>query len=399
MKIYIYAAVCVAAAMMAACESDDTDFSGIIDGDAETINPEEYLPSFDFDTSSLTEAEETILAGDNDYVENWNRELTIGIEFSGSTATVSGDCGDATVTTDGAHVTVRLKKDNICLALSGQSSDGWLKIYGDSRFMVELDGLSLCNPEGAAINSQCHKTMYLVLGDGTENSLSDGETYASTGTEDMKGCLFSEGQIVLSGSGSLNVAAQGKNGIASDDYIVTRPGIRLYVEAAAGNGLKANDGIFIRGGVINIASTGVGCKGLNSETGITVTGGRTIVHSSGATRIEDADTTSSAAMKCDSTFTMKGGTLYAKVTGEGGKGINSNLNVRLLGGTVAVVTYGDKLTSSPRAIKADGNIEISSASVVAYSANTSPLKAAGTFTCNGGYSELKENDNFFLVRY
>lgn len=391
--------MCIAAAMMAACESDDTDFSDIIDSNAEAINPDDYLPSFDFDTSSLAEAEETILAGDNDYHENWSRELTIGITFGEGAATISGDCGDATVKTDGAHVTVRLKKDNICLALSGQSSDGWLKIYGDSRFMIEMDGLSLHNPEGAAINSQCKKTMYLVLKDGTENTLSDGETYAATGTEDMKGCLFSEGQIVMSGNGSLNITAQGKNGMASDDYIVTRPGIKLYIEASAGNGMKANDGIFIRGGAINIASSGAGYKGINSELGLTITGGRTIIHSSGATRIENADTISAAALKCDSTLTMKGGTLYAKATGEGGKGINSNLGARLLGGTVAIATYGDKQASSPRAIKADGDIEISSASVVAYSMNTSPIKAGGSFSYNGGYTVLKENDNFFLVEY
>lgn len=388
-----------ATAIMASCKSDDTDFSDLIDDPAEEINPDDYLPSFDFDTSSPTESTETILAGDNDYLENWNRQLTVAIAYSDSTATISGSMGDATITTDGAHVKVNLGKDNICFSLSGESADGSFKLYGKSRFMVELNGLTLGNPNGAAINSQCGKTMYLVLADGTDNTLSDGETYQATGSEDMKGCLFSEGQIIISGKGSLGISATGKNGIASDDYVMTRPGIKLNITATSANGIKANDGVFIRGGAINIASEADGYKGINSERGITVSGGRTIIHCSGSTRIEGNDTTSSAALKCDSTLTMTSGILYAKATGEGGKGVNTNLDARIMGGTLAIATYGAKLIANPHAIKADGNIEIAAASVVAYSSASSPLNATGSISYTGGYATLKENDNFFMIDY
>jgi len=389
----------IALFLTTACESDDTDFSAIINGGTETIDPADYLPSFSFDTSAVADESETILAGDNDYHENWRRELTIGIAFSGTTATVSGDTGDATVVCDGAHVTVTLGKDNACFALSGSSDNGSFKLYGDSRFMIELDGLSLGNPSGAAINSQCRKTMYLVLAEGRSNTLSDGATYQTVGSEDMKGCVFSEGQIVVSGAGALTINAHGKNGMASDDYIIARPGITLCINATAANGIKVNDGVSIRGGAVNIAVSADGYKGINSERGIDIKGGRTIIQCSGATRVENNDTTSAAALKCDSTLTITQGTLYAKSTGEGGKGINTNLDCRIMGGTVAIATYGDKKLASPRAIKADGSIEIAAASVVAYSSAVAPCNATGQFSYAGGYATLKETDNFFLIDY
>lgn len=384
---------------MTACENDDTDFSSVIDSTSDEFDVTDYLPSFDFDTSALSEDSETIPADDNDYLENWEKELTVYVEFGSSSATISGDTGDATITSDGAHVTATIGKDNICFVLSGSSDDGSFKLYGDKRFMIELDGLTLSNPQGAAINSQCGKTMYLVLADGTENTLSDGTTYQTVGSEDMKGCVFSEGQIVISGTGTLNITAQGKNGMASDDYIVTRPGITLNITATAANGIKANDGVSIRGGAINIAVSADGYKGINSELGIDISGGRTIIQCSGASRVDGTEVTSAAALKCDSTLTITAGTLYAKATGEGGKGINTNMDARLVGGTVAIATYGEKLNATPRAIKADGNIEITAASLTAYSSASAPCNAVGQFSYADGYTELKETDNFFMIKY
>jgi hypothetical protein len=132
-----------------------------------------------------------------------------------------------------------------------------------------------------------------VLAEGTVNKLQDGATYTMVDDEDQKAALFSEGQIIFSGTGTLNAYAVGRAGIRSDDYIRIRPGVNIYVNSTALDGIRANDGIIIDGGVINVETTGNGAKGLRSEGPMTVNGGRVTAISHGDTRIttEDGTTT------------------------------------------------------------------------------------------------------------
>ena len=233
-------------------------------------------------------------------------------------------------------------------------ANGSLKFYGDKRFQVLLNGADMTNPHGAAINNQGSKSMYVVLADGTTNSLQDGPDYTMVDEEDQKAALFSEGQIIFSGKGRLNVNAVGRGGIRSDDYIRIRPGVKLYVNSSALDGLRANDGIMVDGGVVNIEATGAGAKGVRSGGVMTVNGGRMIAISAGDTRIglDDegvVDTTACAALYCDSLITVKAGTLKFKATGDGGKGVNAKQDVigarwHLDGGS-----HGYQGSRSPRA--------------------------------------------------
>ncbi|MBQ8099522.1 MAG: carbohydrate-binding domain-containing protein [Bacteroidaceae bacterium] len=61
--------------------------------------------------------------------------------------------------------------------------------------------------------------------------------------------------MIFSCRGLLTVNGTGKNDICSDEYIIFRPGCNIYVAAMANHGIKANETIEVRGGVINILST------------------------------------------------------------------------------------------------------------------------------------------------
>lgn len=407
----------LAAITLAACENDDTDFSKEIaepladsteetDGDTnEETSEEEEEPEpgsdakqIAFDYTALEEAAEEFASDDGDYVENRSFAGTLYIEYNGSSVNITGDTDLVGVVTDGAHVTVNASK-KMEYVLSGSSDNGSLKIEDTETFMkVTLNGLNLTNPTGAAINDQSGKSFYIVLADGTENTLTDGSTYTMVTGEDMKGTIFSEGQIIFSGSGSLNVYAYGKNGIASDDYIVFRPGNVINVYSYASNGVKANDGVFIRGGVLNIEVSADGAKGINSETNLDVTGGRTTIITSGGIVVEDADTKSCAGVKTDFWMLMEGGELNIKSTGEGGKGINCTTDITFNGGTLNVVTLGAKGDASPKGIKADGLIEITGGYVYSYSLYSSAIEAAtGLY-----YSEenlLNNDTGLFEISY
>ena len=361
---------------LTACEKDDTsDFSSYIDNPEESEEPE--TPE-DPDDPEEPGEDPVVVAGCD----------TIYIAYSDATATVTGDT-HGYVSVSGADVTVNaLEADTtMLLVLSGSSSDGSLLVYRQKKYTIQLNGLSLTNVDGPAINNQCGKALYMEIVEGTENTLADGGTYADSPTNaageaiDQKGALFSEGQIYFYGSGTLTVNGNSKNGIASDDYIVFQKGtINVNVSEDGSNGIKVNDGLTIEGGTLTVKVASDGGRGVKSDAYTTITGGVTTITTSGDCKIETVDgvrdTASAAGIKCDSLFTMTAGTLTIKSTGDGGKGINCSQDVVFSGGTLNVTTTGSNDVGKPKGIKSDTGIIVSGGSFT--------VKVSKSWACDNG---------------
>ena len=401
-KIYFGLVVLALGLTLASCEKDDTDFSDIIaEYQAEPLEVE-------LDFSALSEAPDVPVTDENDsayndYVENspWNK--VIYIDFNGASATVTNSVPGVAVQATGAHVIVTNMSGPVQFVLSGQTSNGSIKFYGDKRFQLLLNGVDITNPTGAAINNQGGKSLYVVLAEGTVNKLQDGATYTMVDDEDQKAALFSEGQIIFSGKGTLNAYAVGRAGIRSDDYIRIRPGVNIYVNSSELDGIRANDGIIIDGGVINVETTGNGAKGLRSEGPMTVNGGRVTAISHGDARIttEDGivDTTACAALACDTLLTVTKGTLRLRATGDGGKGLNAKQNVDFKGGSLVAVAEGTKKIKKPKGMKIDGNLDVSGGYFYSYSRRSDPLEVEGRLNVAAGYKTYQQKAKVLLIEY
>ena len=262
------------------------------------------------------------------------------------------------VTVNGGHVTANHGSEkNICYVVSGTTTNGSLTILGEKKYAVRLNGVSITNPDSAALNLLSGKRAFVILADGSTNTLADG----TGGTQ--KGALYGKGKLLFNGSGALNVTGNTNNGIHSADYIAFSKGNNIYVKSTANHGIKANDGIYINGGILNVEVSAAAAKGINCESNIIVNGGRTTVLTTGNGTYDsdDCEAKGAAGIKADSTLTMNGGELWLKSTGSGGKGINVDMDAYFNGGSVYVVTAGGQYksngdTSSPKGIKADGNI-------------------------------------------
>lgn len=357
------------------------------------------LMSFDIslDQTSLSESETIPTEGDEaeDYIENNSFKNNISIAFNGTTATTSGSVEGVTVTINGADVIVNSSAKKVCYAVSGTTSDGFLKIYSDNKFELNLNGVNITNPDGAPINIQSKKRGYIVLADGTTNTLTDGTKYSdATDDEDMKAAFFSEGKMLFSGSGTLNVYANCKAGIRSDDYVMFRPGNHIYVKATAGNAIKANDAIYIKGGVINVETSAAASKGLSSDGLLQIDGGRTTAITTGTGELDEdgTDVSGCAGVKADSVFVMNGGELYCKSTGAGGKGISTDQTFTLNDGTIKVITTGqqyvyNRLDTSPKGIKSDGAMYIKGGTIMARCSGgegSEGIESKSTMTISGG---------------
>lgn len=392
MKQISLASILVATILLAGCSSNDDDWTsglGTTSSSSGSSTGSITDAEVEFDETALSESE-TIPSDDDDYVENRSFAHSISIVYDEGSVTLSGDTDQVTWDIDGAHVSVT-STTKVIYTLSGSSDDGSFKLYAENYQEIVLDGLSLTNPNGAAINNQCGKSTFLVLADGSNNTLTDGTTYEVPADEDMKGTIFAEGQIIVSGSGKLTVYATGKNGIASDDYIIFRPGNVINIYASAGHGIKSNDGVTIRGGVLNISQSAAGGKGINSEASVTISGGRTTIITTGTAELDGSDATGAAGIKADSMFVMTQGELNIKSSGAGGKGINCDQDITISGGEITVATTGKEYTggdgSSPKGIRAEGTITITGGEITITASGgdgAEGLESKSTMNLSGG---------------
>ena len=351
---------------------------------------------------------------DDDNVANTTFARTVKVAFSGGGATVTGATADFTVVTDGAGVTITNNgSEAVIYELSGTSTDGYFKLYSTKKQEILLNGLTLTNKKGAAINNQSHKRTFVVV-KGT-NTLADGASYTQTPSdEDEKAAFFSEGQLVFSGDGTLTVNATGKAGITSDDYVRFMAAPTVKVTSSAGHGVRGKESIIVSDGTVDVNVSGTGKKGFSSDTLVYIGGGVTTIKTTGSAGEVDGELTGVAGIKADLRFEMVDGVLNVTSTGTGAKGISGDNVAYFKGGTVTVnVTGANYGTSSSggfgpggghggwpgggqgsssssdnsvasKGIKFDGNLYISGGKVTAKSAKHEAIEAKGVIQVTGG---------------
>ena len=261
---------------------------------------------------------------DDDNVDKTTFARTVKVAFNGGGATVTGATADFTVVTDGAGVTITNNgSEAVIYELSGTSTDGYFKLYSTRKQEILLNGLTLTNKKGAAINNQSHKRTFVVV-KGT-NTLADGASYTQTPSdEDEKAAFFSEGQLVFSGDGTLTVNATGKAGITSDDYVRFMAAPTVKVTSSAGHGVRGKESIIVSDGTVDVNVSGTGKKGFSSDTLVYIGGGVTTIKTTGSAGEVDGELTGVAGIKADLRFEMVDGVLTVTSTGTGAKGISGD---------------------------------------------------------------------------
>ncbi|WP_196783712.1 carbohydrate-binding domain-containing protein [Flavobacterium hydrophilum] len=319
------------------------------------------------DAKGTAEGSSETGANEEDILANSTFASTVKITFSGTSATIENAVTGVTVTTSGADVTVTSTVAGVAYEVSGSTTDGMLKIYSDKKYKLTLNGVSIKNNDGSAVNIQSGKRAFVVLS-GT-NTLEDGVTYA-TSTEDQKGTFFSEGQLIFSGTGILNIIGNNKHGIAADDYVRVQSGT-ITITKASSDGIHTNDGVYIDGGTLSITASS---DGIEAEEGHIIINGGTItatVADDGIVASYDTDDT------IDPYVVINGGTITITTTGEGGEGIESKSKLTINDGTIYIKAVDD-------AINAADAIYINGGTIVVYSTTNDGIDSNGTLTITGG---------------
>lgn len=261
----------------------------------------------------------------------WNgTEVVVVNPYEQSGVKVDATGADVVVTSTTA--------DEIEYVLGGTSNAGSLKIYSDKKYQLTLKGLTLTNPNGPVINSQTGKKMELKAQKGYVNTLTDDAKYADS-AEDQKGCVFSEGQIIVKGAGELNIIGNCKHGLCSDDYVIVENST-LNITSAK-DAIHANDSIGIEGGVITLSPKG---------DGIDCEGPVVIDQAEGCSLDITIPSDTCKAIKSDVDVRILAGTISISASGKGAKGIKSNGTLTIgtedgNGPKLTITTTGAQLTT------------------------------------------------------
>jgi hypothetical protein len=275
----------------------------------------------------------------------------IEIKYSGSDVEVTNSHSEVSIEKSGANVVVKIPdetKKEYNLVLSGATTSGSLKVYGNVRKGLYLNGVSITNSSGPAINIQRSGRVTVHLVSGTENFLTDGPSYATppnrpdgSGPEQAKGTFFSEGKLLFDGSGSLEVRGKYNHAIAVDNDVEVNNG-KIIVSEAVNDGIHANDRIDIKGGFLKILSTGDAIQSEREETGrVMITGGKIAARTTGI---------KSHGIASESVVSIRENALIQiSVSGNGSKGIRTRKGdnsprgyVEFLGGKTSILTTGDR---------------------------------------------------------
>ena len=313
--------------------------------------------------------------------------------------------------------------------------------------------LTNTNPvtSGAAVHIQNGKRIKVKVMDGTTNTLvdcADGSQkgafyvkghpeFSKSGVLNVVGNLkhaIKSGEYIELKEATLNVTSAQGDGINCAQYFlmvsgnvninnVTDDGIQCDIDdtevGSTGETIDHEDedsgNIYLEGGQITINTPGKAAKGVKSEGDLIVKGGVIDITTTGHGKWdeEDVKTKAAACLGSDAKVVISGGTLTLTSTGSGGKGINCDAAFELSGGEVTIVTKGalyyhngttentnytgntDNVNSdyysSSKGVKADGAITISGGKISVSTAGknaegieskTSILISAGEVTVN-----------------
>ena len=247
-------------------------------------------------TAQATASPITILGGgitmdstnidEADAYTDWTSGAYTEIALSATGYTNSGQGAVA----DGAVLTISAAGTYV---LTGKQPNGAIVVdAGDSdEVRIVLNGAAIACNDGAPLYIKNANQVTLSLAPGTENSLTDGAAYTyalyDTAEGEPSAALFAKDDLVINGTGTLNITAASNDGISVNDDIKIIEGTLNIT--AADDGIVGKDMVAVKTGNLTIDAGGDGIKSTNdtnAEKGFVAIADGTFAITSGADGIQ-----------------------------------------------------------------------------------------------------------------
>ncbi len=360
------------------------------------VNGNKVTTPSDFTVINTTSCGES---GENNscFDPNLRRIVLNGTVISTDLAEVKIDNNVATITAAGTYT------------LSGTLTDGQIIVdtEDDANVTLILNGVNLTSSISAPLVVLNANNTILVLAEGTENYITDGDSYIfeDSAEDEPDATLFSKSDLVIDGKGSLTVNANYNDGIKSKDgltitsgnitvnsvddgiqgkdYLIVADG--NIIVNAAGDGLKSSNDedsnlgyITIEKGNLNITS---GADAIQGETNVTITDGQLILNSGGGSNATISDDASAKGIKATTAITINGGTFSINSADDA---IHANENITINEGDFTIASGDDGIHADLVLAINNGEIDI---------LNSYEGIESSSITLNGGIIHIISSDD------
>ncbi|MBQ7521784.1 MAG: carbohydrate-binding domain-containing protein, partial [Clostridia bacterium] len=327
-------------------------------------------------TTSSTSADDMFTSRDKEVGYDDTTSVTITLADNKTSSS------DNSVTVDGNTVTITKEGTYI---LSGTLTNGQIIVNTDSSQKVQLvlNGVNInCETSSAIYVKQADK-VFITLANGSENTLSNSKEFVNTDDEEIDAVIYSKDDITFNGSGKLTVNAKYGHGIVSKDDLVFTSG--TYTVTAQNHALSGKDSVRIADGTFNLTA---GKDGIHSENTKDTDKGFIYIEN-GTFKITSDGDGMDASLSCQIVsgtidITSGGGVSNATQKQDNDMMFGRNFNQNNTN------TSSDEDSSSAKGIKSDGDITISGGTVNinssddALHSNTNLNITKGTLTISTG---------------
>lgn len=295
--------------------------------------------------------------------------------------------------------------------LTGSIENGSITIsVGDNDTVkLILDNVNITNKNGAAIYVENADKVIITLAEGSTNTCTDGGN-----NEEIDGCIYSKDDLVINGTGTLNVIANNLDAIVSkDDLSIYESTINI---TANDDGIRGKDSLEIKDATINVTSKEDGLKttndteeekgymiieesnitikagddGINAETNLKIISGTFDInaaddgiHANGLLQIDNGTFNITAAEGIEATYVkINDGTISIEASDDGinagNKSDSYSVTIEINGGDITIkMGQGDT-----DGIDSNGNLYINGGTINVTA--SSPFDYDGTAEYNGG---------------
>lgn len=212
--------------------------------------------------------------------------------------------------------------------ISGSAEDCTIRVEAadDAKVQLVLDGVSITNADFPAIYVISADKCFVTTTD-SENSLTVTGSFTSDGDTNTDAVIFSKDDLVLSGTGSLEITSNYGNGISCKDDLKITGG--AYTITSAEDAVEANDSIAVCGGDFTIAADKDGLHCENDEDNsvgwiwiaggsFNITAGSDGIQATTGLQIDDGQITVSASEGLEATYVqVNGGTVDISASDDG----------------------------------------------------------------------------------
>ena len=158
--------------------------------------------------------------------------------------------------------------------ISGSAKNCTIRVSADeaAKIQLVLDGVSITNDDFPAIYVISADKVFITAAD-SENNLTVSGQFRADGDTNTDAVVFSKDDLVLNGTGTLNITSNYGNGVTCKDDLKITGG--SYNVTTALDSFEANDSISVYDGTFNIKTEkdGFHCENDEAEGTITILGG------------------------------------------------------------------------------------------------------------------------------